>query len=752
MFKIHNDSKEVFFQWDLNRKLVISDPTVDEVHFCNRTDDCALVVEVYDLDGLRVADVPNILLQTNWPIKAYAYCNQCYTKDSKIFQVIPRSKPADYVYTETEVRRWEDLANKLEEKINEVDAAEQDRRDAEEYRIGNETSRVVNEEARQERFSELDTAMDESLTYFQSTSDQMLGDFIQNSTQVFGDFEINSNAALNRVNTATEQAEMKIAELSGYREELDGAWMDINANTKNVRNHEKRITNLEEHINPQYFITDASAAAYEKVIPTDICPYAEVERIGGLSHKMVQLVDISNAQVKTLNGMTSDVSVNAGIITISRTSTYENQTWFNIQNQVTLIKDHVYYLCGCPAGGSTNTYGLYLSCGAMNSYIGDFGEGKLFTATYDATYDLSFFTAGAITVNYEVKPQLFDFTDMYGAGKEPSIAEFRAAFGNVVRKYYNGEIIHTPVKHLSTVGKNLWSYGDQTFTREKYIYLENPIKAGTYTISTLVTTTDTDESKCVMAFYSNHNVTGAYVTGAYFDRNTRSSVKVVFNKDVYTISLRAAESYGASTDDTVTWKDIQIERGEVATEYSPYSSRTGISVPTGVRNFEGYGWGINSEINNYIDFESKEYVQKVGRVDLGTLDYSYTTYGSNNIFVAYYEGINSNNGYSIADNLICSKYISLPRSELFVSGAVGIASQPTRIFIGDTTYTDVASFKQAMSGVFLYYALKTPVVRNISAILTQDNLIQVEGNGSITAVSDKTAPAATTITYLKKEV
>lgn len=113
MFKIYNDNKEHFFQWDLNRKLVVSDPTVDEIHFCNGTNDCALVVEVYDFDGLRVADVPNILLQTTLPIKIYAYCNQCYTKDGKIFQVIPRTKPADYVYTETEVFSYE----KLEEEV-----------------------------------------------------------------------------------------------------------------------------------------------------------------------------------------------------------------------------------------------------------------------------------------------------------------------------------------------------------------------------------------------------------------------------------------------------------------------------------------------------------------------------------------------------------------------------------------------------------------------------------------------------------
>ena len=42
MFKIY-DGRSEFYQWDLNRKLIISDPTIDEVHFCNKTDNCSLV-------------------------------------------------------------------------------------------------------------------------------------------------------------------------------------------------------------------------------------------------------------------------------------------------------------------------------------------------------------------------------------------------------------------------------------------------------------------------------------------------------------------------------------------------------------------------------------------------------------------------------------------------------------------------------------------------------------------------------------
>lgn len=113
MFKIL-DGRSQFYQWDLDRKLIVEDASINEVHFCNRTDDCSLICEVYELDGLRVADVPNILLQENWRINVYAYDSN-YTKHCEVFEVIKRSKPADYVYTETEIKNYDELLERLEQ-------------------------------------------------------------------------------------------------------------------------------------------------------------------------------------------------------------------------------------------------------------------------------------------------------------------------------------------------------------------------------------------------------------------------------------------------------------------------------------------------------------------------------------------------------------------------------------------------------------------------------------------------------------
>lgn len=118
MFKLQ-DGREHLYQWDLDRYIIVEDKTIDEVHYCNRTSDCSLVVEVKD--GL--AAIPNIILQEARPIRVYAYIDDKYTLTEEQFTVKSRTRPADYVYTETEVKRWEDLSARAEAAVIEAETA-----------------------------------------------------------------------------------------------------------------------------------------------------------------------------------------------------------------------------------------------------------------------------------------------------------------------------------------------------------------------------------------------------------------------------------------------------------------------------------------------------------------------------------------------------------------------------------------------------------------------------------------------------
>lgn len=105
-----------FWQWDANRKLLVDDDgACSKAHFCNGVGG-ALVCPIKNENGMRVVDVPNILLQQPNTIKAYLIAEKdgsTITRSLHRFNVLQRSKPDAYVYAETEVLNYDCLVNRL---------------------------------------------------------------------------------------------------------------------------------------------------------------------------------------------------------------------------------------------------------------------------------------------------------------------------------------------------------------------------------------------------------------------------------------------------------------------------------------------------------------------------------------------------------------------------------------------------------------------------------------------------------------
>ena len=115
--QIYN-GRDSFYQWDTNQQVTHENLSVgDEVHVYSPMKTSALVVLAYEMDdGKVVADVPNILLQSHFPITVYRILvddEGRSTLDEYQFQVKKRAKPTDYVYTETEVVDYRNLDRRL---------------------------------------------------------------------------------------------------------------------------------------------------------------------------------------------------------------------------------------------------------------------------------------------------------------------------------------------------------------------------------------------------------------------------------------------------------------------------------------------------------------------------------------------------------------------------------------------------------------------------------------------------------------
>lgn len=162
-----------------------------------------------------------------------------------------------------------------------------------------------------------------------------------------------------------------------------------------------------------------------------------------------------------------------------------------------------------------------------------------------------------------------------------------------------------------------------------------------------------------------------------------------------------------------------------------------VQVPDAVLNLDGYGDSAG-DVCNYVDWEKKQYVQRVGKVDLGTLNWEYAQKE-----YAFYciQPIDAKNGvdYNGNPNGVCNKYQLVGQTSVIMLLDKQIEygrkaySVYGDIIIKDSSYTDAETFKQSMSSVMLYYELTEPVITDISDLIPEYfNPIEVEAGGSLT--------------------
>lgn len=130
---------------------------------------------------------------------------------------------------------------------------------------------------------------------------------------------------------------------------------------------------------------------------------------------------------------------------------------------------------------------------------------------------------------------------------------------------------------VTRCGKNLFSQSSVSGTKNEVVYFSLP--AGEYTISTLVTSSDTEGTKSLILFTYEDGTT----TNIRIDRNTRQSDTIIFTKGITQVTFYAGYNSSQSADDTFTYSDIQIETGDSATDYVPYSGDTyTVTLPSSV--------------------------------------------------------------------------------------------------------------------------------------------------------------------------
>ena len=506
----------------------------------------------------------------------------------------------------------------------------------------------------------------------------------------------------------------------------------IAENTAEIANVKLTDKELQRRVNALYsigqgithqFETDTDTA-YTKAVPTGV-KLMSVKSVGGRSitfNQMYKKFDyVSGGTLnckpifkshKYLLRVDYSVSENTKVYLYFRDAKYTAETNRQITKDV--------------AAGSGKISWITSPLGE-HSDGGDFGVFRMVTDSDGSRkLDTSPFS------NYEI----FDLTTMFGSGNEPStVEEFEAMFPNEYYPYNAGEVVSAGTESIIEQGKNLFDYTDKTYNGANISKVENgviytkgltttvlniPTVVGSkYTLSFKVKSSGANQGGLRWSLQKGKNTSYAHDSSLI-----KSEVGYAANAE-----YQAVATFVATTDFVslctimLMVYDVQLENGDIATDYSPYY-QTGYPIPDAIKALPGYGWSAGTA-RNYVDYENKRYVQCVQSVDLGTLEWLLD--GNN-----WWYNTKISKGLSDS-NAICNKRTYV------LKGDTGNETQWCHsgggyfeVYVTDVTTS--ADVSKKLSGVILYYELATPIVTDISSLIPDDFLrnMEVEAGGSAT--------------------
>ena len=551
----------------------------------------------------------------------------------------------------------------------------------------------------------------------------------------------------------------------------------IATNTANIESSavkididDKRISNIEKLLqgNLYDYQTDSNSA-YTKTVLAGAMPYASLDALGGKTVVWNQICVNGNFEDDYLwNHPSSTITANDNVLTATLTAKSGATQISRMDAWCPTVIGHKYYAsCEVNPVKATTCRFQYnsVATGIANVDIPAntwTRVANLYTCTNNVGTLLYYNVNTALDIGDTVQFRnymLFDLTLMFGAGNEPStVAEFQQMFPAVWYAHNPRTLLSAGVTEVKSVGKNLLNF------KRNYTNSANGLTAeidkDTQTITVTGTNTKTDEGWLLVNInvvdglvgniefkpnttycFSVHGfVTGMYGQLTYYDVNnvTRALKYITTTSSTFTTPadfdrFRAFQvGINATTTTTNTILYCQVEESTTATAYAPYKAPITYPIPASIQALEGYGWSAGS-VYNYVDFERKVFVQRVDRVDLGSLTYYYNSVQSYFIASDLSPVAGTSWGTASVGNVVCSQYITEKWNNIRADVTdKACSAHSNQVRVSDSAYTYANTFKTAMDGVYLYYELATPVEVDIRAYLTDDNLIEVEPNGTLT--------------------
>lgn len=490
------------------------------------------------------------------------------------------------------------------------------------------------------------------------------------------------------------------------------------------------LNELDKHNNREVEVVVDDTVAYQKEVPANSLPNAKVTRIGGMTRKCTNLVDISDVKIETATFVFKLVSVPVPLIAGTYTFSFKAS--------------------GYTSGGQCEVSAFDADGVRVDDSTGvSISDNNMVTFTLtDVATTVSLYT------NSNAGGTFYNFTLNEGSTALP------------FEPYFEG-LRSAPVSAVESVGANIIPFpyvGGASKTSNGVTFTVNPdggIRiAGTNTHTTyveypLITTNSKvfDYDNITVSLYGSTSA-DIYVTvgggGWSFGEVKAGTSTILTNSgttNVFSYALVRVKA-GATVSATVY---PMLNRGTTAMPYTQYFKDT-IEIPEAVRPKHGINADVHDSITWDEDGKQRSRV-KCGEVDMGTLPW---TYFNNGLFVAVVSDF-AVQSIGVMSTLLCDKYITIAGtyyskiSEMGDKEIAGGAATQGEIYVKDFAYTDSTTFKAAMSGVMLYYELATPEITDISHLLPASNALKVQSGGTVTPVNEYGYAVPSTIHFYTSE-
>lgn len=439
------DVTKQLYQWDTGQEL--TECTGIYVDFLIKSE----VYRIEVTDGTCI--IPDELLQTSGRQKVWE-CMADNTLREFAFWVLPRPKPPGYVFTPTERLTFEGLVQKVDDAVADmIRRAESGEFDGHtpvkgtDYFTASEIQQIQNEVS-SGAIGDFKSVVDTETETFNNNAETKLNAYNQNDSQKTTAYNANATQKLNAYNT---NANNKVAEFDSHTEQIQS---DVNKLKSDLTGLQTVVdskadktelvkTNLyldalfKLNKGQTYDVLEQESEAYSVDVPSG-AKYVGVDKVGG---KSVVWNQIAPTRYYFRNGIYADYS--DGIISLRGTAT----DIYGAIADIPTVAEHYYYL---RTKTIANPNSMTFKFGSLNKLnikpIADVGKSVAWISyqVKTAIEGIGFnnVDVGNSLEGIQLQLLVFDLTQMFGAGNEPStVKEFEAMFPDDYYPYSDPTII-----------------------------------------------------------------------------------------------------------------------------------------------------------------------------------------------------------------------------------------------------------------------------------------------------------------------